>query len=130
MNPEQNPEQTTPVQPTPQTEPAPTCPACKAPLQPGVYFCPNCGHKIKDPPPSTNLSHQIGIYLLSIFLPPFGLVPGVRYILQKDQKTRIIGLVAIVLTFLSLGITIWLSVGVFNTLNQQLNSQMNGLQGF
>lgn len=133
MNPEQNPVPTPPIQ-QPVAEQAPTqqqnCPSCKELLPPSVYFCPLCGHKIKEPPPSTTVGKQIGIYVLSIIAPPFGLIPGIKYVLQKDPKTRMIGIVAIILTIISFTLTAWFAIEFFNTANQQLNSQLNGLQGF
>ena len=43
---------------------------------------------------------QAGIYVGSILLAPLGLVWGIRYLRQSDQKSKIIGIVAIVLTLL------------------------------
>jgi len=103
------------------------CPFCHFSISGPVYFCPNCGKKINDPPITT--IKQIGVYLLSILLPPLGLWPGIKYLFSKDQKTRTVGVIAIILTILSTIITLWLSVALFNNLSQSVNSQLNQYQG-
>lgn len=101
------------------------CPNCKQSIAVLDYFCPNCGKKIKDKPRSTTIARQIFVYLLSFFLPPLGLWPGIKYLKQSDDKSRMIGFVAIVLTIISIAITIWLTLGFINVFNQQLNQQLN-----
>jgi len=103
-----------------------TCPFCHFPLAQTYYFCPNCGKKINEPPITT--LKQIGVYLLSIFLPPLGLWPGIKYLLSKDQKTKKVGAIAIVLTIISTIVTLWLSVAMFNNISQSISSQMNQYQ--
>jgi uncharacterized membrane protein YqaE (UPF0057 family) len=102
------------------------CPFCHFPLAQNYYFCPNCGKKINEPPVSN--AKAIGVYLLSIFLPPLGLWPGIRYLFSKEQKTRTVGMVAIVLTIISTVVTLWISIGLFNNINQSVSSQMNQYQ--
>lgn len=51
---------------------------------------------------------------MSVFLPPLGLWPGIRYLKQKDEKSRMIGFIAITLTIVSTAITIWLTLGFIN----------------
>lgn len=99
------------------------CKYCHFPLEEKFYFCPNCGKKIKEPP--VTLMQQIGVYALSIFLPPLGLWPGVKYLSQKDQKTRIIGIIAIILTIISTVVTAWLFIGFMNEVNIQINKQLS-----
>ena len=106
-------------------EPQLFCPGCKQLIVVSDYFCPNCGKKIKDKPQSTSIPRQIFVYLLSFLLPPLGLWPAVKYLKQKEEKSRMIGFVAIILTVISIAITVWLSVGFMNVFNQQLNQQLN-----
>ena len=61
------------------------CPKCKFPILENYFFCPNCGKKLKNGPLPINIEKQIGLYLISFLVPPFGLLPGVRYLLQKDR---------------------------------------------
>lgn len=109
-------------------EPNVTCPSCHTVAPAADYFCPNCGKKLKDKPLSTSIGKQIGIYVLSIFLPPLGLWPGLKYLFAKDQKTKIIGGVAIFLTIVSTTVTIYFTVQFMNSLNKTLNDQLN-MQG-
>lgn len=102
------------------------CPFCHFQLLQNYYFCPNCGKKISEPP--ITVLKQIGVYLLSIFLPPLGLWPGIRYLFSKDQKTKKVGTIAIILTIVSTVITLWLSVAMFNNLTKSVNSQLNQYQ--
>lgn len=96
------------------------CPFCKFPISFNFRFCPNCGKQIQGSSVSTTITKQIGLYAISIFLPPLGLWPGIKYILQKDQKAKIIGAVAISLTILSTIITTMLTINLFNQLNNTL----------
>lgn len=102
------------------------CPKCQTPIIETNYFCPNCGYKIKEPPVSTTIGKQIGIYLLSALLPPLGLWPAIKYLRQPDSKAQMIGLVAVVLTVVSIIISLWLSFVVFNNLTSTLNAQLDG----
>jgi len=104
------------------------CPFCHFSLSQTYYFCPNCGKKINEPPVTT--LKIIGVFLLSVFLPPLGLWPGIKYLLSKNQKTKKVGAIAIALTILSTIITLWLSVVMFNSLNQNISSQLNQFQGY
>ena len=74
------------------------CPVCKFGIVEGYVFCPHCGTKLKDVPFTISLEKQIGIYLLSFFLPPLGLFPGIRYLKNPDEKAKHVGLIAIFLT--------------------------------
>ena len=102
------------------------CPACHLSLSESFYFCPNCGKKIKEPPVSTTVGKQVGIYAMSILLPPLGLWPGIKYLLQKDQKAKTIGIIAIVLTIFSTIITSWIAINFFNQLNKIFGSHNLG----
>lgn len=103
----------------------PICPKCQLPVLANFYFCPNCGKNLRPKPLSISIGKQIGIYLLSFFLPPLGLVPGIKYLLQKSGKAKVVGFVAIILTVVSIIITINLTLGLVNQLRNQLNSQLN-----
>lgn len=102
------------------------CPNCKLPVLTNFYFCPNCAKSLRPKPLSVSVGKQIGIYLLSVLLPPLGLWPAFKYLKQEDDKAKIVGLVAIVLTIISTIVTIYFAVGLFNQLNQQINQQLNG----
>jgi len=102
-----------------------TCPLCKSAVSAAAFFCPNCGKQLKDKPPSATISKQIVIYLVSLFLPPFGLWYTWKYLKYGDYESRKIGLIAAVLTIISLLITIWLTGGFINSIFQSLNEINN-----
>lgn len=106
-----------------------TCKYCGFAVSDNFYFCPNCGKKLNEPPLSTSIGKQIGIYALSFFLPPLGLVPGLKYLFQKDSKSRTIGIIAIFLTIISTILTIWFAMNLLNNpLGQDTTSQLQELQ--
>jgi uncharacterized OB-fold protein len=102
------------------------CPSCQHPLTDADYFCPNCGKKIKNKPVSTSLGKQIVVYLVSFFLPPFGLPWAFRYLRQEDEKSKAIGYVVIGLTILSIVISIWLTINFVNQTSKEITNDLNG----
>lgn len=116
------------VQTQPITTVQQTCPFCHVVTFPNNYFCPNCGKKLREKPFSTSVLSQIGIYLLSVLLPPLGLWPAFRYLRQKDEKAKIVGLVALVLTVLSTVVTLWLAIQIMVSVNKNINEQLNMYQ--
>src|SRR5205809_1073367 len=83
------------------------CPYCKFAITPESYFCPNCGKELRSKPLTVSVGRQIGIYLLSFFLPPLGLYPGIKYIRQSNSKTKLVGWIAIGLTVVSIAISLY-----------------------
>jgi hypothetical protein len=96
------------------------CTLCHIPLLDTYFFCPNCGKKIHEPALSTTLLKQLGIYALSIFLPPLGLWPGIRYLRQPDKNAHIVGWIAIFLTVISIVATAWSVMQIINAAQTQL----------
>ena len=104
------------------------CHYCQHPISEVDYFCPNCGKKLKDKPLSIGIGRQIIVYLISFFLPPFGLPYAYRYFKQDEKNAKVIGYVVIGFTILSVIINIWLIVGFVNQTNNDFNDlykQMN-----
>lgn len=99
------------------------CPNCHAPLVSTGSFCPNCGKSLSLKTTPITLSKQITVYLISFFLPPFGLWPGIKYLKQDDLKAKRTGLIAILLTVISLVLTVSLSIGFINKFEELLNNQ-------
>jgi len=104
------------------------CPKCKNNIGPTDFFCPVCGYKIVGGDASTSLFKQISVYLLSLFLPPFGLIPAIKYLKQGDDKSKKIGIVAIVLTVLSIIISFLIFKSFMSTYTKTLNG-LNGQSG-
>ena len=105
-----------------------TCKHCKAGVLENFYFCPNCGKKIKEPPFKFSWGKTIAILLESVLIPPFGLIPGIRYFLKDDHKAQVIGMVAIGLTIISMIVGIMFTINLFkgtmktyNDINQMQN---------
>lgn len=127
----QSPPPLTPPIPPPSipTAPAPpfTCPACHQPVQPNAYFCPNCGHNLKPTPPPTSLTSQLELYFKSALLPPMGIIWGMRYLKQPDFTSKIVGLIAIGITVAVLLVVVIGTIKLFNTINDQVNTQMENI---
>jgi len=103
-----------------------TCPKCHLKVRSTDYFCYNCGENLKPKPPSTSLSAQLTLYLKSVLVPPLGIVWAVPYLKQKSGKSKMVGLITIMLTVIVLTLAaIWIN-NFFNQLNTQINEQMNG----
>ena len=104
------------------------CPFCKSPVAETFYFCPNCGKNIKPVPLSTSFLKQIGVYAVSILLPPLGFWPGIKYLKKESKTAKMIGTIAIILTIISTVISVWLLKDLVNQINQLLNSQLKSYQ--
>src|SRR4030065_2442591 len=99
------------------------CPVCHAEVKPTDYFCSNCGKNLKPELPSTSLTKQISLYLQSFFLPPYGIIIGIRYLRQEDSKSKTVGIISIILTIVSLLILIKFTFNLINIVNTQVNNQ-------
>ena len=106
-----------------------TCFGCHQPVVPQYYFCPNCGKKLKEPPPSTSIERQIQVYLISIFLPPIGFFYTYKYLKVADSKSQMVGWIAAVLTIISLVVTLYLTKVTMDKFNVLLDQQMQQIQG-
>ena len=94
-----------------------TCKYCKSPIVDNFYFCPYCGKKIKEPPFKFSWGKTIILILESVFLPPFGIIPAVKYLIKNSYRARIIGAVAVILTIAS---TTIITVFTINLINKTL----------
>lgn len=101
------------------------CPSCSFPTLEVYYFCPNCGKSLKKKPPSTSIGKQISFYLLCALFPPFGLFPAVRYLMQADSKSKIIGIVGIILTVGSLIFTVIVTMQIIGQVQKTLQLQQD-----
>lgn len=102
------------------------CPSCHfASLPLNAHFCPQCGVTLAT---DITLSQQIGLYALSFFLPPFGIVPAIKYLKQPTQKAKTVGVIALILTVLSIVISLASVLSVMNVYSSTI-SQLDTLQG-
>ncbi len=102
------------------------CQFCHSPISDNFYFCPNCGKKIHEPP--ITIAKQISVYAISLLLPPLGLWPGIKYVLQKEEKTKTVGIIAIILTIISTVITLLFFMNTLNSITSGAGSSLNQLQ--
>lgn len=100
------------------------CKSCQNPIGPTYFFCPYCGKKLRQPPLSTSVGKQIGLYLLAIFFPFFSIMPGIRYTLQSDGKTKAIGIVTILLTGIFIMLNVYVLLIFMDYFKQLLNSPL------
>lgn len=106
------------------------CPACHIAVRPTDYFCFNCGKNLHAAPPGTTSADQTKLYLGSIFLAPMGIFWGLRYLRDGRQKSKIVGIVAMALSVVTFIIAVKFTVNTVNTLNTQVEKQLQGIEGF
>lgn len=107
-------------------EPLVNCKKCQLPILPSFYFCPNCANPLRSKPLPITIGKQIGIYLLSLLLPPLGLVPGIKYLFQKSGKAKMVGMVAVLLTIISTVVTLYYASIFIKKFTDQLNGGLGG----
>jgi len=100
------------------------CPKCQNSNGAADFFCRVCGYKLRGKPLSTSLLKQLSVYLISFLLPPLGLVPAIKYLRQGESKSKQIGIIAIILTVISMIISIRLLLNFMDTFNNILNGQL------
>lgn len=97
------------------------CPNCHAVSPKEAYFCYNCGRQLRSKPEEITFWKQILVYTVSFFLAPFGLGYVFKYLKQDDIKSKIVGYVALALTILAIGLTLWYGNKVIRSTYQSLN---------
>jgi uncharacterized protein (DUF983 family) len=105
------------------------CPTCHVAVKPLDYFCSNCGKNLHPVPPSLSSVTIFGFIVGSIVLPPMGFIWGIRYLKSDDNKARFYGFVFIIITIVELILLTIGTIQLINTINQQVNSQMQNIQG-
>jgi hypothetical protein len=95
------------------------CPYCHQVITVSDIFCPHCGKELIE---NMSKGKQIWIYCISFLAPPLGLVYFFRYMKKDNLLLRRVGIIALVLTVLSVLLTIWWGVGFYNSLQQQLKN--------
>lgn len=100
------------------------CANCGNPIAESYFFCPYCGKKLKEPPPSTSLGRQIWIYFLAVTFPLFVIAPGIAYIVQKDEKSKIIGIVALLTASISFLVSLYFAVLFYRQFGEILSNPL------
>lgn len=106
------------------------CPSCHIVVKLTDYFCSNCGKNLHPVPLGITLIDQVKLYLGSVFLAPMGIFWGMRYLREKEDKPKIVGVVAMLLSVITLIVAIQYSVSFANTINSQVGKQLQGIEGF
>lgn len=108
----------------------PTCPVCHVCVKPADYFCYNCGKNLHEKPLETSAFTEYAYYAASLLLPPLGLWWGFKFLKQSDDHSRRIGWICIILTVASSIVVAMWSVQLFQNITQQVNQQLQGVEGF
>lgn len=106
------------------------CPACHIAVRPTDYFCFNCGKNLHAASPGTAPADQIKLYLGSVFLAPMGIFWALRYLREESQKSKIVGIVAMALSVVTIIIAVQYAVNLVNSINSQVGKQLQGIEGF
>jgi hypothetical protein len=107
-----------------------TCPTCHISVRQSDFFCFNCGAKLHKKPLTTNAMSQMLYYAGSVVLFPLGFLWAVRYLRENNPAAKTVGLICLII---SIGMFFVLAVALVNvakTVNQQVNQQMQLIQGF
>ncbi len=97
------------------------CPKCKLEVSETAYFCSNCGYSLKSRPVNTSVLKQILVYFVSFFLAPFGLGYAFKYLKQSDKKSKMIGIISLILTFFGIIAVIFIAKKYIEQEYSQLN---------
>lgn len=102
------------------------CLSCNSEINPEWFYCPNCGKQQREEPIVISLPKQALIYLVSFFLAPFGLGWGLKYIRSADVKVRLVGIISILLTIISIILMIFSFKYFMDEYTKTLNGLMKG----
>ncbi len=64
------------------------CPFCTKEIDQTDKFCPNCGNKLPEKNLPFSTAQKVKIYILSIFLAPFGLYWFFKYLGSENNDKR------------------------------------------
>lgn len=108
---------------------ATVCPKCGNTIFPTDEFCAHCGLKLSFTKETFSTGKIIWIIFVSLVLPPFGLVWTFKYFRSKNQSEKKIAIMSLILTIVSVILNLWIGVGIFSAVNQQVNQVNTQLKG-
>lgn len=100
------------------------CSQCGKDIKTGYNFCPSCGKQLRAVPIQIGTGKLVYVLLVSVLLPPLGLFWGIKYVFQDDQKTKITGILAIVLTIISFLVNLWAASYILGSLSSSVNGNI------
>lgn len=103
------------------------CPKCGIILPPNTNFCPNCGFQTTEAPQVISIGRQVWIYFVSLLLPPLGFIWVFKYFRSQEPQKKRVAYIATILTIISIIISVWYTVGFFQSYQQQIQ-QINNFQ--
>lgn len=106
------------------------CPFCHVAVRPTDYFCSNCGKNLHPAPLGTTAFDQAKLYIGSVFFTPMGIFWGMRYLREKSDTSKIVGVIAMLLSIVTLIVAVQFTVSFMNTINSQMGKQFQGIEGF
>lgn len=101
------------------------CKYCSEPISPEMNFCPLCGKKIKEPPPSISPGTQILIYAISLLAPPFGLWYAYKYFKSGGEREKRIAWISVILTVLGVIAVAWSTKALMDLINGELGGLLS-----
>ncbi len=104
----------------------PTCPRCHTQVRTTDYFCYNCGKNLHPAPLQTDAMTLVGFFLKVVLLPPMGILWGLQYFCQNDDRSKIVGIAAMVVTVVEIILVVQWMISILNGVSGQINS----FQGF
>lgn len=107
----------------------PICPVCHVTVRPSDFYCYNCGKNLHEKPAVITPVTEILYYIGSLILPPIGLWWGYKLFRQNDARNRRIGIVCVAITVISTIVVTYWTMNIFQTVNSQVNQQLQGIQG-
>lgn len=106
------------------------CPTCHTVVRPTDYFCFNCGKNLHETPLSTSRTTEFLYYAGSILLPPLGFWWAYKYYKQGGVDSKRIALICAILTVISTILALRWSMQIIESVNSQVNQQLESIQGF
>ncbi|HLD51120.1 hypothetical protein A3K34_01640 [candidate division WWE3 bacterium RIFOXYC1_FULL_40_10] len=103
-----------------------TCPVCLKEIHEGNVFCPHCGIKIPTTNPPLSTWSKMKIYLVTVFLAPFGLYWFFKYFRESDSEKRKVAYIVLVITLVTLAFSVFSGMYVMKYYTNYINTMMLG----
>lgn len=105
------------------------CPHCGQAIAETDMFCSHCGTQIIRQDLPISMGRKFYIYAVSVLLPPLGFIWLVKYIKSTNPDLKKVGILAGVLTLISSIITIWVTLGLLQSIQNSFSLYNNSSLG-